>query len=133
MLSLPSRGLFGPYPTATTIDVAKAALHASDPLVDSTGTNLSTFSADGGADKVAEWSRLFLVPGMAHCSGGPALDRFDMLSAVVSWVEKGIAPDSVIATGKAFPGRSRPLYAYPKHAQYTGNGDSGGARNFRCQ
>jgi len=55
------------------------------------------------------------------------------LSAVVKWVEKGTAPDSVIATGQAFPGRSRPLCAYPKHAQYTGSGDSEDAHNFRCQ
>ena len=37
---------------------------------------------------------IFLVPGMAHCGGGPSLDHFDMLSAVVNWVEKGDAPDS---------------------------------------
>lgn len=55
-----------------------------------------------------------------------------MLSAVVDWTEKGVAPDSVIATGKAFPGRSRPLCAYPKHAQFIGIGSSEDARNFRC-
>jgi feruloyl esterase len=93
----------------------------------------SLAAANGGAEKVAEWSRLFLAPGMRHCGGGPALDQFDMLGAVVNWTEKGIAPESVIATGKAFPGRSRPLCAYPKHAQYTGQGDSNDARNFRCQ
>jgi len=89
--------------------------------------------ANGGAEKVAEWSRIFLVPGMEHCGGGPSLDQFDMLSAVVKWVEKGTAPDAVVATGKAFPGRSRPLCAYPKHAQYTGSGDSEDAKNFRCE
>ncbi len=93
----------------------------------------SLSATNGGAGKVAEWSRMFLVPGMAHCGGGPALDRFDMLNAVVNWVEKGTAPDAVIATGHAFPGRSRPLCAYPKHAQYTGSGDSEQAKNFRCQ
>jgi feruloyl esterase len=89
--------------------------------------------ANGGADKVAEWSRIFLVPGMRHCGGGPALDQFDMLGAVVNWVEKGSAPESVIATGQAFSGRSRPLCAYPKHAQYTGHGDTNDAKNFSCQ
>jgi pimeloyl-ACP methyl ester carboxylesterase len=93
----------------------------------------SLAAGNGGADKVAQWSRIFLVPGMGHCGGGPALDQFDMLSAVVNWTEKGIAPDSVIATGKAFPGRSRPLCAYPNHAQYTGQGDPNDARNFHCQ
>lgn len=46
---------------------------------------------------------------------------------------KGIAPDSAIATGRAFPGWSRPLRAYPKHAPYTGIGNSEDAQNFRCQ
>ena len=89
--------------------------------------------ANGGAEKVAQWSRIFLVPGMNHCGGGPSLDQFDMLSAVVNWVEKGIAPESVIATGKAFPGRSRPLCAYPAHAQYRGRGDTEDAKNFVCK
>jgi len=164
LLALGKNGLFGPYTTATELDVDKAALHASDPLVEPASTNLSTFSGkggkliffhgdsdpwfsaldtlgyykslavtNGGEEKVAEWSRIFLVPGMAHCGGGPSLDHFDMLSAVVDWVEKGTAPDSVRATGAAFPGRSRPLCAYPKHAQYTGTGDTQDARNFRCQ
>jgi feruloyl esterase len=163
-LAIGAHGLFGPYTTATELDVDKAALHASDPLVEPASTNLTTFSlnggrliffhgdsdpwfspldtlgyyqslaaTNGGAEKVAEWSRFFFVPGMAHCGGGPSLDHFDMLSAVVDWVEKGTAPDSIIATGSAFPGRSRPLCAYPKHAQYTGTGDTQDARNFRCQ
>ena len=61
------------------------------------------------------------------------LDHFDMLGAVVKWVEKGDAPESVIATGKAFPGRSRPLCPYPKHAQYSGHGGTNDAANFSCQ
>ncbi|HKJ75092.1 MAG TPA: tannase/feruloyl esterase family alpha/beta hydrolase [Alphaproteobacteria bacterium] len=92
-------------------------------------------TANGGADKVrAMDSRLFLVPGMGHCGGGPAtLDRFDLLSKLVDWVENGKAPASVTATGRDFPGRSRPLCAYPKHAQYTGKGDPENAQNFTCQ
>jgi feruloyl esterase len=89
---------------------------------------------NGGAEGVQSWSRLYLVPGMGHCGGGSAtLDSFDMLSAVTDWVEKGTAPDEVIATGKAFPGRSRPLCAYPKHAQYSGQGDPNDAKNFGCR
>jgi feruloyl esterase len=56
--------------------------------------------ANGGRSAVEPWSRLYLVPGMGHCQGGSAtLDRFDMLSAITGWVEKGTAPDAVIATG----------------------------------
>jgi hypothetical protein len=91
-------------------------------------------AANGGLDKVQSWSRFFAVPGMLHCRGGDsALDEFDLLTAVMNWVEKDVAPESVVATGKAFPGRSRPLCAYPKHAHYTGNGDPEDARNFVCR
>ncbi len=164
LLTMGPRGLFGPYPTGTTIDVAKLALRASQPLVDSTATNLSTFSADGskliffhgdsdpwfspldtleyyqsmaaangGLEQVENWSRFFFVPGMSHCGGGPSLDHFDMLTAIVNWVEKGAPPERVIATGRAFPGRSRPLCPYPEHAQYKGSGNTDDAANFICE
>jgi feruloyl esterase len=86
-------------------------------------------------DKVRESaSRLFLVPGMSHCSGGPAaLDQFDLLGAVTDWVESGKAPDSVVAKGKAFPGRTRPLCPYPAYAHYKGTGNPEDAANFECK
>jgi len=88
---------------------------------------------NGGREIVENWSRFYLVPGMSHCGGGPAtLDQFDLLTAVVDWVEKGAAPDSVKATGRAFPGRSRPLCAYPKYARYKGQGDPQDASSFVC-
>jgi len=90
--------------------------------------------ANGGAAQVANWSRLYLAPGMGHCAGGAAaLDSFDLLSAVVDWVEKGAAPDAVTATGRAFPGRSRPMCAYPNFAHYKGTGDLEDAKNFECK
>jgi hypothetical protein len=49
------------------------------------------------------------------------------------WVEKGIAPKSVVATGRAFPGRSRPLCPYPQHAHYKGQGNTEDANNFECR
>jgi feruloyl esterase len=70
---------------------------------------------------------------MFHCGGGRSLDSFDLLTPLVNWVEKGAVPDAVIATGKAFPGRSRPLCAYPKHAQYKGHGNTDDAVNFECR
>ena len=90
--------------------------------------------ANGGPEKVRNWSRLFLSPGMGHCGGGTAaLDSFDALSAIVRWVEQDVAPDSLTATGRAFPGRSRPLCAYPLHAHYKGNGNPEDAANFECR
>ena len=90
-------------------------------------------TASGGLEAVSKWSQFYFVPGMSHCAGGQALDQFDLLGAMVSWVEKGTAPASVTATGKAFPGRSRPLCAYPKHAHYKGQGDTEDANNFECR
>ncbi len=90
--------------------------------------------ANGGLDPVRGWSRLYLVPGMGHCGGGPeTLDQFDALSAVVKWVEEGTAPESLTATGRSFPGRSRPLCAYPLHAQYKGQGNPEDAASFDCR
>jgi hypothetical protein len=87
---------------------------------------------NGGAEQVHKWSRLFLVPGMGHCNGGEAtLDQFDMLSAIVDWVENN-SPDSIVAKGSAFPGRSRPLCPYPKYAHYKGSGDPEDAANWNC-
>ena len=160
----PGPGIFGPATTDMTMDVDKEALSASQPLVDSMSTNLTTFSAHGGKlifyhgdsdpwfspldtfeyyknmaaangslDAVSKWSQFYFVPGMSHCGGGQALDQFDLLGAIVNWVEKGTTPTSVVATGKAFPGRSRPLCPDPKHAQYKGQGDAEDAANFECR
>ena len=90
--------------------------------------------ANGGAAAARASSRLFLVPGMGHCQGGPVtLDRFDLLTAVMDWVEQGNAPDQVIATGASLPGQSRPLCAWPGHAQYKGPGDPRDAASYACR
>ena len=105
----------------------------SDPWfspLDTFGYYKDMVAANGDFDAVSKWSQFYFVPGMGHCGGGQALDQFDLLGAMVSWVENGVAPASVVATGKAFPGRSRPLCPYPKHAQYRGEGDTENAKNF---
>jgi tannase/feruloyl esterase len=90
--------------------------------------------ANGGPAAVMGWSRLFLAPGMGHCGGGPAaLDTFDMLAAVVDWVEQGKAPASIVATGRAFSGRTRPLCPYPQHAHYEGGSNAEDAAAFECR
>ncbi len=91
-------------------------------------------SSGGLAQVRANSSRAYLVPGMGHCGTGAAtLDRFDLLQAVVDWVEHGKAPDAVTATGPAFPGRSRPLCAYPQYAAYKGEGNPEDAVSFECR
>ena len=93
----------------------------------------SLATTNGGAEAVRASSRLYLVPGMGHCQGGSAtLDSFDLLGAVVDWVEHGKAPDAVVATGASLPGLSRPLCAWPAHAQYKGSGDAKDAASYSC-
>ena len=76
--------------------------------------------------------RLFNVPGMTHCGGGNALDSFDPLTTLENWREKGQAPEYMAATGKAFPGKSQPICAYPKVAVYV-KGDENKAESFECR
>jgi feruloyl esterase len=86
--------------------------------------------------KAQKFARLFLVPGMGHCGGGPGTTSFDAFTPLVNWVEHGIAPDGIVATaplGTPWPGRTRPLCPYPKQARYIGSGDINDAANFRCE
>jgi feruloyl esterase len=75
--------------------------------------------------------RLFLAPGVLHCGGGPGPDRFDALTALETWVERGVAPQSIVAT-KENPPLSRPLCPYPALPRYTGTGDPSDAASFEC-
>lgn len=92
--------------------------------------------AMGGGDddgaRVGRFARLFMVPGMHHCSGGPGPNTFDTLSAIVAWVEDGKAPSSMTASGGAVAGRTRPLCPYPEVSRYTGHGSIDDAANFVC-
>ena len=89
---------------------------------------------DNDGEPLANWSRLFLIPGMGHCGGGQrTLDRFDVLGPLVDWVEKSQAPERVTATGASVPGESRPLCPYPEYAQYGGSGSTRDATNYRCE
>lgn len=87
-------------------------------------------------DKAEDFARLYLVPGMGHCGGGPGTTVFDAFTPLVNWVENGIAPDSIVATappGTPWPGRTRPLCPYPKQTRYLGTGDINNAANFVCE
>jgi feruloyl esterase len=90
--------------------------------------------ANSGA--AAGFTRLFAVPGMNHCAGGPATDQFDAFTALVNWVEKSVAPEKIVATAgqnTPWPGRTRPLCSYPQQARYKGSGSIEDAANFVCQ
>jgi feruloyl esterase len=145
-------------------DVSEADAKVA-PIVDVTDPNLKPFNARGGklimyhgwADNVVspisslnyykrvqevigekgtgEFLRIFLAPGMYHCGGGPGPNEFDMLSAIEDWVEKGKAPDRVVASHKTEGkvDRTRPLCPYPQTASYTGSGSPDDAANFICK
>jgi len=79
--------------------------------------------------------RLYMVPGMIECNGGPGTDTFDMLGVMRRWVEDGQSPNEVIASrvehGKVV--RTRPLCPYPQAVTYRGSGSTDDARNFVCK
>lgn len=103
----------------------------------------------GSQQAVDRFFRLYLVPGLGHCSGGTGTTAFgnqggpspivdpqhDLLSALDAWVEKGVAPDRIIAS-RVVNGatvRTRPLCPYPRKAVYTGTGSTDDAANFVCR
>jgi hypothetical protein len=104
-------------------------------------------SANNG--DASNFARFYRVPGMNHCAGGPSTDQFDMLTPLVNWVEKGQAPDSVVASARGpgsavgvnasvpsnwSPTRSRPLCPYPKVARLkAGATDLESAASFSCE
>ena len=156
-----------------SLDTAvKAADEKQGKTLNATDPNLKTFKARGGKlivyhgwsdagitplltidyyNKVADaaqFTRLFLAPGMQHCAGGPGPDSFgqversatpndpqkNIYTAIEQWVEKGIAPDKLIAVKmeKDAVKMSRPLCAYPKTAKYKGSGDVNEAASWTC-
>jgi hypothetical protein len=121
----------------------------SDPIFSSDDTTAwyeSLRTANSG--DAGNFSRFYRVPGMTHCSAGPATDQFDMLTPLVAWVEQGTAPASVTASARGAgnpagvnadipaswaPDRTRPLCAYPAVARYDGTGSLESAASFSCR
>jgi Tannase and feruloyl esterase len=168
------------YKDASVDQAMKAADEKSAQVLNSTEANLTAFKARGGKlilyhgwndpaisalntinyynDVVSKmgvreteaFARLYMVPGMQHCGGGPGTDSFGQFGAgtrdaqhnvelaVEEWVEKGIAPNAIVATkiedGDAAKNvkMSRPLCPYPQIAKYKGKGDANDAGNFVC-
>jgi feruloyl esterase len=93
-----------------------------------------TVSKRMGERATRDFYRLFMVPGMFHCGGGPGCGTVDWLAAVVDWVEKGIAPEVLtgahVESGKTT--KTRPVCPYPQVARYKGTGSVDDAANFAC-
>lgn len=86
----------------------------------------------GGRRQTEDFFRLFLVPGVHHGGGGPGFTEFDSMTALENWLEKGEAPEKLIASRSAngTVERSRPVFPYPVLARYSGNGDPRQADSF---
>ncbi len=95
----------------------------------------SVVKAAGGPKEAAGSVRLFMVPGMGHCGGGDGPNTFDMVSAMEQWVEKGKAPERIVAAHltNGAADRTRPLCPYPQVAVYKGTGSTDDAANFVCK
>ena len=83
----------------------------------------------GGQESVEDFNRLFMLPGVLHCSGGPGPDSVDYLAALEEWVEDGVAPESLMASHSS--GMTRPLCVYPEVALWNG-GDPDVPESFYC-
>ncbi len=110
----------------------------SDPQIspgDSTQYYERVMERLGGRDKIDSAYRLFMAPGMGHCGGGEGPNSFDMLTALELWVERGKAPDQILAS-RSTAGRverTRPLCPYPQVAAYRGHGSPDDAASFVCR
>ena len=95
----------------------------------------AVLDSSGGPEQTSNWIRLFMAPGMAHCSGGEGPDTFDKIGTMEQWVEQGKTPEQIIAAHKTAGkiDRTRPLCPYPQVAHYNGTGSIDEASNFSCR
>lgn len=108
----------------------------------STNFYIQLAALHGGHAKLQDNVRLFMLPGTNHCSiGGVGPNNFDALTAIENWVEKGEAPDALLArlyppsqfiNPAATPLRTMPLCKFPEMARYSGQGDVNDAANWNC-
>lgn len=87
----------------------------------------------GGPDVTQRFARLFMLPGVAHCGTGEGPDAIDALTATLGWVERGVAPERLIATKRQDDDtvvRTRPVFPYPAVARHSGSGSTDDAANF---
>jgi hypothetical protein len=107
----------------------------ADPILQPMmGVNYYEQALSKNGASTTDFFRLFMIPGMSHCSGGIGTDKHDPMTAIINWVERGKAPESIqasrVVNNKVV--RTRPLCVYPKVARYSGKGSIDDAANFRC-
>lgn len=94
----------------------------------------SVLAAMGSIKETEGFARLFMMPAVGHCGGGPGADDFEKIGVLEQWVEQGSAPNTIIATHrtKGVVDMTRPLCPYPEVAQWKGSGNTNDAANFVC-
>ena len=116
--------------------------HSDGPFSINATINWYETLEKNNAGDARSFVRFYPIPGMAHCSGGPATDRIELFAALVDWVEKGKATDTPIASARAenvelppswSKERTRPLCNWPLVARYSGSGDLEKAESFSCR
>ena len=120
----------------------------SDPIFSADDTKAWLKAVKATHPDADEFARYFPVPGMGHCSGGPATDQVDLLAPLVAWVEQGIAPERIVATARGAgnaggvntdlpsswaANRTRPLCPWPQVARYKGTGSLEAEASFDCR
>jgi hypothetical protein len=138
-------GLVGTFLNATNpdLDPFKSKGHKlvmwhgwSDPALTALGSIKYYEQVQARDPNLREYFRMFLMPGVLHCGGGPGPDTVDWAAIITDWVENGKAPEHIVAR-KVGPGdallRSRPLCSYPQHAVYEGSGSVDDAEKFACR
>jgi feruloyl esterase len=119
---------------------SQSSINYFNALVGNDGHGFQQASFGGGnpaLQRTQSYARLFMAPGLYHCSGGPGPNAFDALTPLVTWVETGTAPETIIATKFVADtppavAMTRPLCVYPKVAKYNGSGSTSIAANFTC-
>jgi feruloyl esterase len=109
----------------------------SDPIIaplNSVNYYKSVVAAMGGVAETKDFARLFMIPGMGHCQGGPGPSVFDKVGVLEQWVQDGVAPDKIIASHltDGVVDMTRPLCPYPEVAYWKGVGSTNTAANFAC-
>jgi feruloyl esterase len=82
-----------------------------------------------------DYFRMYLMPGVGHCNGGPGPDRADWITAIEQWVENDLPPEQLIASNSDEQGRQimeRPICPYPQSASYDGSGDPDVSESYSC-
>ena len=108
----------------------------SDPAVTALGTIDYYEAVEAEDPNVRDYARLYMLPGVLHCTGGPGASQVDWIEAIRLWVEEGRVPDRLTAH-KVGDGQNsvmtRPVCPYPQVAVYDGEGDSNHAGSFSCE